>query len=101
MTIINIAEARAYANDYESTDEEIESYILVAEKYIEDGVGKVDAQDPRVKLLCKLIVNDIDDKRSMSAAEANSTRLLVQSIKLQLRTQAPAVSNSDTSGVTV
>lgn len=94
--IITVEEARRYAHDNESTDAEMQSYIDVAEKYIEDGVGKVDPEDPRTKLLAKLLVCEIDDVRTLSAAEANSARLLVESIKLQLKVAATEVSNSDT-----
>ncbi|MEG1492562.1 MAG: head-tail connector protein [Oscillospiraceae bacterium] len=95
--IITIAEARSYAHDFESTDEDMQSYILTAEKYIAEGVGTVDPADPRVKLLAKLIVCELDDVRTLSGAEANSTRHLVESIKRQLRTVA-RVSKLDTNG---
>lgn len=94
--MISIDAARAFAHDYESADQEMESFILAAEMLILDGVGKVDEADARVKLLCKLMVCEMTDFRYLSAAQANSARLLVESLKLQLKTRYGKVSKLDT-----
>lgn len=49
------------------------------------------------KMLAKLLVTDLDDKRELTAAEANSMRYLTQSLKMQLRYKD--VSKLDTSEV--
>lgn len=94
--LITVEQAREYARDYESSDTTMEGFIRSAESYIASGVGPVDESDPEAQLLCGLIVCDIDDCRQMSAAEANSTRLLVTSLKQHLKFKTKAVSNSDT-----
>ncbi len=94
--LITVAEARAYARDYESSCAMMRQYIRAAEMYIADGVGPVAEDDPSAKMLCGLLVCEFDDIREMTAAEKNSTRQLVASLKLQLRTKGVPVSNSDT-----
>lgn len=94
--LITVNQAREYARDYESSDATIKGFIKTAESYIASGVGPVGKSDPEAQLLCGLIVCEIDDCRQMSAAEANSTRLLVTSLKHHLRLKNKAVSNSDT-----
>lgn len=94
--LISVEQAREYAHDYDSSDTAMEGFIRSAEAYIANGVGPVKADDPEAQLLCGLIVCEIDDCREMSAAEANSTRLLVTSLKQHLKLKARAVSNSDT-----
>ena len=39
--VITVEEARAYARDYESTDEEMTALIEVAESMIDDGADVV------------------------------------------------------------
>ena len=93
--VITVEEARAYARDYESTDEEMTALIEVAESMIDDGRAGFDRESPQAKMLAKLLVTDLDDKRELTAAEANSMRHLTQSLKMQLRYKD--VSKLDTS----
>ena len=96
--VITVEEARAYARDYESTDEEMTALIEVAESMIDDGIrAGFNRESPRAKMLAKLLVTDLDDKRELTAAEANSMRYLTQSLKMQLRYKD--VSKLDTSEV--
>ena len=96
--VITVEEARAYARDYESTDEEMTALIEVAESMIDDGIrAGFDRDSPQAKMLAKLLVTDLDDKRELTAAEANSMRYLTQSLKMQLRYKD--VSKLDTSEV--
>ena len=91
LLMITVDEARAYAHDYEATDAEMTAWIGAAEAYIVDAIGtKVKKEDERVKLLCKLLVCDMDENRTTSAKESNSRRLLVNSMILQLKTNAAA-----------
>ena len=84
--VITVEEARAYARDYESTDEEMTALIEVAESMIDDGIrAGFNRESPQAKMLAKLLVTDLDDKRELTAAEANSMRYLTQSLKMQLR----------------
>ena len=67
------------------------AWIGAAEAYIEDAIGKqVDKADERAKLLCKLLVCDMDDNRTTAAKESNSRRLLINSMILQLKTNVAA-----------
>lgn len=96
--IISIEEARAYARDNESTNEEMEAFILAAESYIEDGVAPPDPENPKMKLLAKLLVCEFDENRGISggAKEANARSRLIDSMILQLKTGVKPVSNLDT-----
>ena len=95
--LITVEEARAYARDDESTDEEMAALIEVAESIIEDGIrAGFDRESPQAKMLARLLVTDLDDKRELTAAEANAMRALTQSLKMQIRYKD--VSKSDTSG---
>lgn len=94
--LITLEQARSYAHDNESTDADMSAYIAEAEAYINGAVGAVLPTDPAAKLLCKLLVCEIIDKRSFSTAELNSRSALVSSLILQLKNKT--VSNSDTGG---
>ncbi|PKM71513.1 MAG: hypothetical protein CVU91_13400 [Firmicutes bacterium HGW-Firmicutes-16] len=97
--IITIAEARAYAHDNESTDEEMAEYIALAEEYMTGAIGTYDPKKKRARHLAKLLVCDFNTERSTTAKDANTRALLVSSLILQLKTEPP-VSNLDT-GTTV
>ncbi len=96
--IITVAEARAYAHDNESTDAEIAEYVTLAESYMTAAIGTYKAEDPRARHLAKLLVCDFDTERSTTAKDANTRRLLISSIILQLQVESGDVSNLDTSG---
>ena len=72
--------------------------FTVAESMIDDGIrAGFNRESPQAKMLAKLLVTDLDDKRELTAAEANSMRYLTQSLKMQLRYKD--VSKLDTSEV--
>ena len=55
--VITVEEARAYARDYESTDEEMTALIEVAESMIDDDIrAGFDRESPQAKMLAKLLV---------------------------------------------
>lgn len=84
--MLTIEEARSYARDYESSDEEMARLIAFAEDYLEGAVGKgCDKTSPRVKQLAGMILTDADDNRGTGAAEDNSRRLLTSSLLLQIQ----------------
>lgn len=86
MPILTIEEARAYARDYETPDEEMAGLIAFAEDYLEGAVGRgCDKTSPRAKQLAGMILTDADDHRGTGAAEDNSRRLLTSSLLLQLQ----------------
>lgn len=88
MSVLTLEEARSYARDYESTEEEMFGYIAFAEDYIKSAVGSgVDITSPRVKMLAGMLVVDVDENRGTSAAENNSRRYLVTSLITQLKAE--------------
>lgn len=94
--LLTIEEARAYARDETSTDEEMEALIGVAESMISDAVGAgFNRTDPSAKMLAKLYVADLDDVRGLSVQESNVRRDLVTSLILQLRTKTGAGAPAD------
>lgn len=98
LLMISVDEARAYAHDYEATDAEMTAWIGAAEAYIVDAIGtNVKREDERAKLLCKLLVCDMDENRTTSAKESNSRRLLISSMILQLKTDVAAAAAEEAS----
>ena len=86
--LISVEEARAYAHDDTSSDEEMEALITVAESMIADAIGTgFDHADPSAQMLARLYVAELDDVRDVSATAGNSRRRLVDSLVLQLRTK--------------
>ena len=84
--VITVEEARAYARDYESTDEEMTALIEVAESMIDDGIrAGFNRESPQAKMLARLLVTDLDDKRQLTPPQANSMRYLTHSLKMELR----------------
>jgi hypothetical protein len=89
LLMISVDEARAYAHDNEADAAEMTSWIGAAESYLENAIGAhIDKTDERAKLLCKLLVCDMDDNRTTSDKESNSRRLLISSMLLQLQIAA-------------
>lgn len=83
-------EARSYARDYESTDEEMGRLIAYAEEYLDSAIGAgCDKTGARVKMLAGMLVTDADDHRGTNAAEDNSRRWLTTSLLMQLRLEHP------------
>lgn len=86
MAVLTIEEARAYARDYESRDEDILALIDVVDAMIEDGVkANYDRTCPQAKQLARMYVADLTDDRGVSAAQASTRRDIVSSLTLQLR----------------
>ena len=88
LLMISVDEARAYAHDNEADAAEMTSWIGAAESYLDAAIGAhLDKTDERAKLLCKLLVCDMDDNRTTSAKESNGRRLLISTITLQLKAE--------------
>lgn len=90
--VLTLEEARSYARDWESSDEEMSLFIAAAGAYISAAVGdSVSMGDPRVKLLAGMLVADMDDVRETTqgggSAEGKSRRELVRGLICQLRTE--------------
>lgn len=64
---MTLAEAKAFLKvDFNDDDDFIELLIDVAEEYIIDALGKCDETVARVKLLMRIIVGELYEKRSMT-----------------------------------
>ena len=64
---MTLAEAKAFLKvDFNDDDDFIELLIDVAEEYIIDALGKCDETVARVKLLMRIIVGEVYEKRSMT-----------------------------------
>lgn len=97
MAILTIEEARSWARDYESRDEEIELFVAMAEEYIAGAVGKeFDRSSQRAKLLAGMFVAEIDDTRGASAAERTTRRYLTESLIAQLQAEYTGAPDLDT-----
>lgn len=86
--IIKVETAKSFLRvDYNDDDDYIQELIKAAEKYIEGALNKpVNPEDPRVLLLCKVLVKDWYDNRSFMARQTSEkVRHTVQTILTQLK----------------
>ena len=86
--IIKVEAAKSFLRvDYNDDDDYIQELIKAAEKYIEGALNKpVTPEDPRVLLLCKVLVKDWYDNRSFMARQTSEkVRHTVQTILTQLK----------------
>lgn len=86
--IIKVEAAKSFLRvDYNDDDDYIQEIIKAAEKYIEGALNKpVNPEDPRVLLLCKVLVKDWYDNRSFMARQTSEkVRHTVQTILTQLK----------------
>lgn len=86
--IIKVETAKSFLRvDYNDDDDYIQELIKAAEKYIEGALNKpVNPEDPRVLLLCKVLVKDWYDNRSFVARQTSEkVRHTVQTILTQLK----------------
>lgn len=86
--IIKVEAAKSFLRvDYNDDDDYIQELIKAAEKYIEGALNKpVNPEDPRVLLLCKVLVKDWYDNRSFMARQTSEkVRHTVQTILTQLK----------------
>ena len=79
---MTLAEAKAFLKvDFKDDDDFIELLIDVAEEYIIDAVGKCDETVARVKLLMRIIVGELYEKRSMTFDIDNTNQKVQYTIR--------------------
>ena len=76
--MITLAEMKSYLKvDYNDDDNDITLMMDVAREYIVDAIGECNEEIARVKLLMRVIVAELYEKRSMTF-DMNSTNEKVQ-----------------------
>lgn len=86
--IIKVEAAKSFLRvDYNDDDDYIQELIKAAEKYIGGAMDRpVNPEDPRVLLLCKVLVKDWYDNRNFMARQpSEKVRHTVQTILTQLK----------------
>ena len=79
---MTLAEAKAFLKvDFNDDDDFIELLIDVAEEYIIDALGKCDETVARVKLLMRIIVGELYEKRSMTFDIDNTNQKVQYTIR--------------------
>lgn len=79
---MTLAEAKAFLKvDFNDDDDFIELLIDVAEEYIIDAIGKCDETVARVKLLMRIIVGELYEKRSMTFDIDNTNQKVQYTIR--------------------
>lgn len=75
--------------DTDADDETIKIMMEATESFIKDAVGAYDAENPKVKMLYFLIMQDFYENRVLVVKEADKQRLayVVSSIVLQLQAE--------------
>ena len=86
--LIEVEAAKSFLRvDYNDDDDYIQELIEAAEKYIGGAMDRpVNREDPRVLLLCKVLVKDWYDNRNFMARQpSEKVRHTVQTILTQLK----------------
>ena len=79
---MTLAEAKAFLKvDFNDDDDFIKLLIDVAEEYIIDALGKCDETVARVKLLMRIIVGELYEKRSMTFDIDNTNQKVQYTIR--------------------
>lgn len=79
---MTLAEAKAFLKvDFNDDDDFITLLIDVAEEYIIDALGKCDETVARVKLLMRIIVGELYEKRSMTFDIDNTNQKVQYTIR--------------------
>lgn len=85
--MLTVEDAKQYLRvDFEDDDKLIESLISVADEYLRGAIGNGYPKDSeRVKMLERIVVQDLYDTRGLSETVSARTRQLVSDFTLQLR----------------
>lgn len=84
-------DVKAYLRiDEDADDMVLEVMMQAAEQYIKDAVGFYEEENPKIKMLYWLVIQDFYENRVLVVKEADKQRLsyVVSSIVMQLQTEA-------------
>ena len=84
-------DVKAYLRiDEDANDMVLEVMMQAAEQYIKDAVGFYEEENPKIKMLYWLVIQDFYENRVLVVKEADKQRLsyVVSSIVMQLQTEA-------------
>lgn len=84
-------DVKAYLRiDEDADDVVLEVMMQAAEEYIKDAVGFYEEENPKIKMLYWLVIQDFYENRVLVVKEADKQRLsyVVSSIVMQLQTEA-------------
>lgn len=87
---MTIDDVKAYLRiDTDEDDIIIETMMQATEQYITDSVGFYDEENPKIKMLYWLIMQDFYENRALAVKESDKQRLshVVSTIVMQLQTE--------------
>lgn len=88
---MTLDDVKAYLRiDEDADDIVLEVMMQAAEQYIKDAVGFYEEENPKIKMLYWLVIQDFYENRVLVVKEADKQRLsyVVSSIVMQLQTEA-------------
>ena len=88
---MTLDDVKAYLRiDEDADDMVLEVMMQAAEQYIKDAVGFYEEENPKIKMLYWLVIQDFYENRVLVVKEADKQRLsyVVSSIVMQLQTEA-------------
>lgn len=88
---MTLDDVKAYLRiDEDADDMVLEVMMQAAKQYIKDAVGFYEEENPKIKMLYWLVIQDFYENRVLVVKEADKQRLsyAVSSIVMQLQTEA-------------
>lgn len=88
---MTLDDVKAYLRiDEDADDAVLEVMMQATEQYIKDAVGFYEEENPKIKILFWLVIQDFYENRVLVVKEADKQRLSysVSSIVMQLQTEA-------------
>lgn len=88
---MTLDDVKAYLRiDEDADDMVLEVMMQAAEQYIKDAVGFYEEENPKIKMLYWLVIQDFYENRVLVVKEADKQRLsyAMSSIVMQLQTEA-------------
>lgn len=88
---MTLDDVKAYLRiDEDADDMVLEVMMQAAEQYIRDAVGFYEEENPKIKMLYWLVIQDFYENRVLVVKETDKQRLscVVSSIVMQLQTEA-------------
>lgn len=88
---MTLDDVKAYLRiDEDADDMVLEVMMQATEQYIRDAVGFYEEENPKIKMLYWLVIQDFYENRVLVVKEADKQRLscVVSSIVMQLQTEA-------------